>query len=159
MRKATQEVKEYLSRFVHIDRRIDRLIERRERYEALAMRRTASYSDMPGGGQSQRSAVEENTLKMVEVDREINAEIDRLADMRPSITYMIGMLHDETQRDVMMWRYENGKTLPEIATKLCYSVDWIKHLHGEALNAMVPIYDYYNGETRHLTTPSNVLQC
>ena len=48
----------------------------------------------------------------------------------------IDALPDPGQRAVMAYRYLNGLSWKEIARRMNFSQDWVKHVHGRALREM-----------------------
>lgn len=50
-----------------------------------------------------------------------------------TIQEQIGMVQTELYRQVLVMRYLDGMNLERIADRLGYSDDWIRHVHGYAL--------------------------
>lgn len=77
---------------------INRLLERRAELWARATSSTPSYSKAPGGG-SREDKLQCAVEKICELDKEIDAAIDRLADIKAALTK--GMTPEEAQIFVM----------------------------------------------------------
>lgn len=122
----------YLSRYISLNRRIDRLLEKKAKWWSLCLKTTTNLSQAPGGGES-GSPVERPMDKVLEIEAEINREIDELQEVCRGIKTVLGQLEDDTLRLLMEYRYLDGLTFEEIAVKMHYSWRWVIKLHGKAL--------------------------
>lgn len=122
----------YLSRYIALNRRIDRLLEEKAKWWSLCLKTTPNLSQAPGGGES-GSPVERPMDKVLEIEEEINKEIDELQEVCRGIKTVLGQLEDDTLRLLMEYRYLDGLTFEEIAVKMHYSWRWVIKLHGKAL--------------------------
>jgi len=122
----------YLSRYISLNRRIDRLLEKKAKWWSLCLKTTTNLSQAPGGGES-GSPVERPMDKVLEIEEEINKEIDELQEVCRGIKTVLGQLEDDTLRLLMEYRYLDGLTFEEIAVKMHYSWRWVIKLHGKAL--------------------------
>ena len=68
--------------------------------------------------------------------REIDRRIDAVAEQTLAAERLIDTVSDANQRDVLRYRYLDGWEWKEIARRMNYSTDWVKHVHGKALKAM-----------------------
>ncbi len=136
-------IKQYIGQPSRAEKRILALEERRERYEALAMKRTGVYSGGMPGGIRRVSSTEHYVCKIVDVEREIARKIDELADLVWIVEYEIGLLTDARYRDILTWRYLNGWGWDEIAEGMHYDRRQVHRLHGEALMA-------FGSENKHV---------
>lgn len=130
------DAKTYLRQLARMDKRIDALVERQERYRELASRRTTVYRDMPGGGRRCASSCEEYVCKIVDLGREIDRQIDEYVDLTREIESAIDQLPDDRHRDILRWRYVNGWDWDRIAQSMSYDRVWVWRLHGRALCAL-----------------------
>lgn len=122
----------YLSRYIALNRRIDRLLEEKAKWWSLCLKTTPNLLQAPGGGES-GSPVERPMDKVLEIEAEINREIDELQEVCRGIKTVLGQLEDDTLRLLMEYRYLDGLTFEEIAVKMHYSWRWVIKLHGKAL--------------------------
>ena len=122
----------YLSRYIPLSRRINRMLEEQYRWKCLAMKVTQNFSPTPGGGES-GSPIERPMDKVDELERKITQAIDELADIRMEIEAVLGQLEDDTLRKLMEYRYIDGLTWEQVAEKMHYSWRHTCRLHGEAL--------------------------
>ena len=112
-------VKEYLSRVRELDREIDRKVDRLGDLYAAVTKRTAQLSGMPGAHNDR--AFEERMEKYLLLRDEINADIDRLIDLKTEICKAIDSLPEEKHRNVLERFYLQGMTNWEIADELGYN--------------------------------------
>lgn len=122
----------YLSRYIPLSGRINRMLEEQYRWKCLAMKVTQNFSPTPGGGES-GSPIERPMDKVDELERKITQAIDELADIRMEIEAVLGQLEDDTLRKLMEYRYIDGLTWEQVAEKMHYSWRHTCRLHGEAL--------------------------
>lgn len=123
--------KEFLGQAWHIDRRIERRKEERDRLLArLTAGRTASLTGMPrGGGSDWTNAVS----RVIEMEREINAEIVELCRVKSEVNAAISQVQDVRYRELLELRYRNYYSWDKIAREMNFEVRHIYRLHGEAL--------------------------
>lgn len=126
----------YLSRYIALNRRIDRLLEEQSRWREMALKITPVLSQPPGGGGS-GSPIERPMDKVLEIDVEINREIDELQIVRQEIRAALNQLEDENLKLLMEYRYIDGLTWEQIAVKMNYSYMQICRLHGKALRTIM----------------------
>ena len=78
--------------------------------------------------------------KIVDLEREINEDIDRLVDLKAEARRVINAVSDPDQQLILELRYLCYKPWNEIMTELGYSEPTIYRLHGEALKKIcVPV--------------------
>ncbi|MEA4899311.1 MAG: hypothetical protein VB065_14005 [Eubacteriales bacterium] len=138
------DAKTYLRQLARMDKRIDALVERQERYRELAARRTTVYRDMPGGGRRCASSCEEYVCKIVDLGREIDRQIDEYVDLTREIEALIECLRDSRHRDLLTWRYINCWDWDKIADALRHtSVKAVWNLHSVALFEFTNVLQHY----------------
>lgn len=139
--------KEYLSQAMHIDQRINSKLEQVTRLRENATNCTAALSDMPRPDSPNRQRMEETVCKIVDLEREINADIDRLVDLKAEARKAINAVTDPDQQLILELRYLCYKPWLEIAETIGYSEPTVYRLHGEALkNIRVPEKFTFNRE-------------
>jgi RNA polymerase sigma factor (sigma-70 family) len=67
------------------------------------------------------------------MEREIDADIDRLVAIRDGIKTIIEEVEDDRERLLLQYRYLDGRTFEEIAVQMNYSWRQIHRLHSRAL--------------------------
>ena len=131
--------KEYLSQAMHIDQRIGSKLEQVTRLRETAANCTATLSYTPRSNAPNRQRMEETICKIVDLEREINVDIDRLVDLKAEARKAINAVTDPDQQLILELRYLCYKPWLEIAETIGYSEPTVYRLHGEALkNITVP---------------------
>ena len=129
--------KEYLSQAMHIDQRINSKLEQVTRLRENATNCTVALSDMPRPDSPNKQRMEETICKIVDLEQEINADIDRLVDLKAEARKAINAVTDPDQQLILELRYLCYKSWEEIAEEIGYSETWIHKLHGRALQCIV----------------------
>lgn len=71
--------------------------------------------------------------RIIDLEAEINAEIDRFVDEKHRIINQIQGLKNSDYISLLFKRYVEFKSLEKICVEMNFSYDYIKHLHGYAL--------------------------
>ena len=125
--------KEYLSQAMHIDQRIGSKLEQVTRLRETAANCTATLSYTPRSNAPNRQRMEETICKIVDLEREINVDIDRLVDLKAEARKAINAVNDPDQQLILELRYLCYKPWLEIAEAMGYSEAGVYKLHGKAL--------------------------
>ena len=123
----------YLKRYITLDRVIDRKLEEVARLRAKLTRVTEVFTAEPRGGGSIYGKTEEILAKIVDLEKEIDADVDRLIEVRDSIKSIIEAVEDDRERLLLQYRYLDGKTFEWIAAEMNLSWQWVHKLHSKAL--------------------------
>ncbi len=128
--------KEFLNR----GRRLNELIDSRLREVSRLRQLAASVSSPPTDGERieggiPQSKVENSVVKIIALEEEINAEIDRLVEVHREIRVAIERLSSPHERLILRERYINDMAWEDIADKLNYSIRQVTRLHGRALKS------------------------
>ena len=129
--------KEYLSQAFHIDQRISSKLSRVMRLREAATNCTATLTDMPRPDSPSRQQMADTICKIVDLEREINEDIDRLVDLKAEARRAINAVSDPDQQLILELRYLCYKPWNEIMTELGYSEPTVYRLHGEALKKIL----------------------
>ncbi len=127
----------YLKRYITLDREIDRKLEEVARLRSKLTRITQVLTAEPRGGGSIYGKTEEILAKIVDMEREIDADIDRLVAIRDGIKTIIEAVEDDRERLLLQYRYLDGKTFEWIAAKMDLSWQWVHKLHSKALAKII----------------------
>ena len=92
-----------------------------------------------GGGEN---AVESGVIKLADISKKINQEIDDYADTKELIRSQIADLPDEKQRILLQHRYLTGMTWDEIAEEMGYEKRNIQYIHRRALDAFKTLHSF-----------------
>ena len=129
--------KEYLSQAFHIDQRISSKLSQVMRLREAATNCTATLTDMPRPDSPSRQQMADTICKIVDLEREINEDIDRLVDLKAEARKAINAVSDPDQQLILELRYLCYKPWNEIMTELGYSEPTVYRLHGEALKKIL----------------------
>jgi len=91
------------------------------------------YSTEPRGGGTIYGKTEEILAKIVDLEKEIDADVDRLIEVRDSIKSIIEAVENDRERLLLQYRYLDGKTFEWIAAEMNLSWQWVHKLHSKAL--------------------------
>jgi DNA-directed RNA polymerase specialized sigma subunit len=127
--------KEYLTQTIWLNKSIDSKLEYLESLKQLTMKVTASYSqDKPEKKQQgKKCAMEEALVKVMDLENEVTADIDRLIDLKRGIGEYIRELEDPRHRLILEHRYLNNKSWEEVREIIGFDKRWIYRIHKEAL--------------------------
>ena len=123
----------YLKRYINLDREIERKLEEVARLRSKLIRVTEVFTAEPKGGGSIYGKTEEMLAKIVDLEREIDADIDRLVAIRDGIKTIIEAVEDDRERLLLQYRYLDGKTFEWIAAEMNLSWQWVHKLHSKVL--------------------------
>ncbi len=126
--------KEYLSQAYRIDQRIDSKLEQITSLRELLTKTSNGLSDMPGSLNRDRSRVEEYVVKIVDMEKELDDDIDRLVSLKADIMHTIKKVEDSECQMLLEDRYLRFLTWEAIADNMGYTVRNVYILHGKALN-------------------------
>ena len=131
--------KEYLSQAFHIDQRISSKLSQVMRLREAATSCTATLSDMPRPDSPSRQQMADTICKIVDLEREINEDIDRLVDLKAEARRVINAVSDPDQQLILELRYLCFKSWEQIAVDMGYELRWLYRLHHRALDAVSEI--------------------
>ncbi|WP_313120134.1 DUF1492 domain-containing protein [Proteiniclasticum ruminis] len=126
--------KEYLSQALWLDQMIESKLEQLETLRGLSMKVTSSFrDDKVTGGNNEKSRMESTIVKVIELEEEINADFNRLIDLKKTIQDTINKMEDINYQLLLEMRYINGKNWEDIAQQLNYNNRTVFKVHGKAL--------------------------
>lgn len=102
--------------------------------------RASSLSEHVSG--SKNSDTADKYIRLESYMEKVNAEWDKLIDMRNAAKDLIGAMPDPMHRAVLYARYINGQRWEDIAMGMHYSWKGIFKLHGQALR----VFDQMHGD-------------
>lgn len=126
-------VKEYLQQGYRLARGIRFKRERIKDLRELAGRSTSTYTAEHVSGTPQRSKLENCMCQIDEWEREIDADLRKLWEVRRFISQVSNLDY----RRLLELRYEDGLGWDQIAGKMHYSKRHILRLHGNALKHVI----------------------
>lgn len=135
------EAKRYLLRLHTLDVRINQLIEERNDLLLIATGNSSPRLDpnrvqTSGGGDVMARQVE----RYVDVEKKITRMIDKYVDLKHKMILEIQELPDDRHVQLLNLRYVKMLRFEEIAVTMGYSYDWVRHVHGDALESFGRMY-------------------
>ncbi len=147
--------KRFLQRIQYYDAQINSKIDEREAVKSMVLRVTTSMSLAPGGGGG-GDRIGSGVGKLVDLERDINAAIDRFVDLRRKAADMIERLDNPDEVEVLQKRYIGIKeaetgwikylTYEEIAEEMHMSVRNVHYAHGRALQNVARMMEEKSNE-------------
>ena len=126
--------KDYLSQAYRIDHRINSKLEQIQSLRALSTKATATLSDTPQSkGTRNIHSMEDIIVKMIDLESEINADLNRLIDLKHEIITVVKCIDSPEYQTLLELRYLCFKTWEEIAVEINWSIRQVYYMHGEAL--------------------------
>ena len=125
--------KEYLSQARWLDMRINSKLQQVESLHSLATKASSTLIDAPHSGSRNAHRMEELIYKIVALENEINEDIDKLVDLKRSITACIQSVEKMGYQSLLEKRYLCLMPWEQIAAENGCSVRNIHLMHGEAL--------------------------
>jgi len=129
-------VKDYLSQAYRIDQRINSKLEQVQSLRELATKATATLSDTPASGSRNVHSMSDIIDKMIDLEAEINADIDRLVDLKREIVMVIKWVENPEYQTLLELRHLCFKSWEEIAVTMHYDIRTIYRIHDRALAAV-----------------------
>ena len=129
---------DWLLRYQESLRRERRLQEQIRRVESRAESTTQALTGMPGGGAT-GSKVENGAILLAAYRMDLIQQLAESEKIRAEIEMAIGQIAEETEREVLIWRYiigDYGNRLMDfwkVGNRLHISERHVKRLHNSAL--------------------------
>ncbi len=134
--------KEYLSQARNLDQRIITKTQMIDSLNDLATRCTTTYSDMPKRPNHGNSRLEECVMKIIDLEEQITADMEKLVDLKKEITYVIQSVPNPEYQDLLAKRYICCESWEKIAVDMNYELRYIHKLHSRALQEVqIPASD------------------
>ena len=123
--------KEYLRQLKMLDNLINAKLLEKECIRALATKVTSNLSERVQGGGS--GGIENTVIKITELEIQINADIDKLVDLKAEATHIIDSLENNKHKAILSMYYVSNLTFEQVAENTDMTFRWIHKLHGRAL--------------------------
>ena len=141
------KAKEFLNQAYLLDQRIKSKSEQIQSLNELATKCTVTLTGMPRNSNHGDSTMADAVCKIIDLQNEIAADMDRLVQIKKDIVDVIGKVNDVKFRILLEKRYLCGETWEEITVSLYHNRRWVFRLHDKALDEVQKILD--SGETSH----------
>ncbi len=146
------KAKEYLSQAFYLDRQINAKLEQVYQLRELAKRATSTFTAERVSGTPQRSPMENAMVKLMDMEKEIDMDIDRLVDLKREMAGLLVQLESPAHRLSIELPYFSNKSWEDVAKSMGFEVRWVQRLHGRALQEFDALLEkkYMSG---NITTP------
>ena len=135
---------EFLAQAYRLDQQIQSKVDQLHRIRACASGSGIHYGGVKVQSSGQDSRVEKAVLRIMEEEKLINEEIDRLVEIKRQIREVIGRVKDVTYRLILEKRSILFETWKKIGHDLNLSERWAQIIHREAMKAVQEILDSIN---------------
>ena len=125
--------KEYLLQARYLDMRINSKLDQIESLHELATRCTSTISGMPHNPNRGGSPMADAICKIIDLESEINADIDKLVDLKREIVGVIKSVNNIEYQTLLEKRYLCFMHWEQIAVDMGYELRYIHKLHKRAL--------------------------
>ena len=130
------KAKEYLERAYWLDQMIDSKLEQVASLRAMATKTTTIIKRDVVSHSRNMHSMEDTVAKIADMEAEINADIDRLVDLKKEIGETIRRVEDPELRILLELRYLCYKGWPEIAGSIRCADSSVFRVHRRALDAV-----------------------
>lgn len=125
--------KEYLQQVRKLNILIDRKIEQRDSLRADTVRITAHSEGERVKSSGNLMRLSDTIAKIIDLENEINADIDKLVNLKKEIIAVIDSIDNSDMIDLLYRRYLKYEKWEKIAVEMNFNIRWIYRLHGQAL--------------------------
>ncbi len=126
--------KEFLSRALKLDQLINSKLEELNQCRNLAESINGSrFDECVSHSAPEEASYAKWVERIVEKEKELDAEIDRLVAVKMEISDFIGKINNPQWQCLLRNRYVLGKTWAEIAEEMGYSIRNVLRLHKKIL--------------------------
>ncbi len=137
--------RKYLAQAYRLDQRISSGIEQLSMLKDMSTHITQNLNDICVQTSHDNTRMENTVIKIIEQEKEIDAEIDALVDLKAEIRHVIGSVDDIDRRLILEKRYLLFEKWEEIALEMNMSVQHVYRLHNEA---MVLVDEIFKDESK-----------
>lgn len=126
------KAKEYLRQLEKLDKLIENKLAEKEQWKAIATSTTQQLTPDKVQSTSNPHKMADAIHKIIEIEAEIDAYIDRLVDTKREVISTIERLNP-TEYDLLHKVYVQYFTFEEVAMRKDKSYSWVTTVHGRAL--------------------------
>lgn len=126
---------QYLRQLKTLDNMINAKLLEKERIRALGEKITPSLTERVQGGDI-GDKVADTVIKLIELDKQIQEDIDRMVDLKKEATENINRIQDSRCRIVLSMYYLSNLTFEEIAKNIHYSYRWVLRIHKKGIKEL-----------------------
>lgn len=129
--------KQYLGQAYKLNELIDSDLKELEQLKVLSKSISSpNLSGMPSGTRKQEAPFVKTVEKIIDLEKIIDAEIDRFVDLKREIRDVINMVSDNNQKLVLKLRYIQFLKWDAIASEMDLSLKQVHRIHNNALKSI-----------------------
>lgn len=128
--------KEYLNQIRAKDNEINRKQQKLEALRNIAFNTSPHYESEAVQRTREKSPLENIMVKIVDLDKEIDSDIDALVDLKVEVWEQLDKMNDESQKRILWLRYAEYKTWSNIADVINFTPRYVYKLHIKALDEL-----------------------
>lgn len=130
--------KEYLEKVGIMEKQFDSMLENYEALKSVAESTITKLSGMPHAGDNYRK-IENFAVKLVCLEEKIQAEAQKLFDIKNEALYYISLLEDPAERSILRKHYILGNSYRKIACESNYARAYVYDKKDDALENLSKI--------------------
>lgn len=127
------DVKKQLEQAYYIDKQINSKLEQVSSLRSIATKATTTLRVDAGGGGHDNHSMESVIAKIVDLEADINADIDKLIDLKRDIGEKVKSVQQPDSRTVLELRYLCFKKWEQIAVDMSFSMQRVYQIHEKAI--------------------------
>ena len=132
---------DYLSQAYMLEQRIQTKLQHVSSLRSLAQTVSSFTGNEPVVHTRNVTQLEDTVIKIMEQEQELNAEIDRLVDLKREIMEVLDEVKDMNYRLILEKRYLCFLTWDQIASDMNYSRRWVLNQHDKAVDVVAKILE------------------
>ncbi len=132
---------EYLSQAYMLEQRIRTKLEHISALRSLAQTVSSFRDNEPVSHTRNVTQLEDTLIKIMQQEQELNAEIDRLVDLKREIMEVLEEVKDMNYRLILEKRHLCFESWPRIGREMGHSDRWAQQKHEAALRVVQQILD------------------
>lgn len=130
------DVKTYLEKIQKLDTEINVKWEELQRLQSMRMKMTTVFSMTPVASSGSQSKLEDLSIRIIEIQENLNRMTDRFVDLSLEATSLIDQLQNSDHRRVLHKIYLEYKKICEVAAELGVSNRTIYNWQKDAIAAL-----------------------
>ncbi len=131
--KNIKEAQKYLRQAYRLDELINSSLKELEQLREMSTCIKSIQMGEKVKGSSRADETANTVIKIVDLERQINGEIDRFVNLKKEIREKISQLKNKDEELVLKGRYLNFDTWEVIAEEMGFSTQWTHEIHKRGL--------------------------
>ena len=128
--------KEYLGQAYRLDQHINSKLQQIEVLNSLTQRVTVAYGGEVVSHTRNVTSMQDTIDRLMEAEKELNREIDRLVDLKAQIAQTINQVHNDSYRLILEKRYLCFQSWAQIGADLHCTRRWLLTMHDRAVDVV-----------------------